>query len=107
MMPLAPGRFSMTKGCLSRSLSGSARMRAATSVGPPAGYETMMRTGFTGHACPQAAAGKRHSAKRMARRFMSDRPECGHQPAILEGAAKTDRRLHDIERHGAVLPERG
>ncbi|EKD98636.1 MAG: hypothetical protein ACD_23C00332G0002 [uncultured bacterium] len=56
MAPLAPARFSTTKGCLRRSDSCMAVMRAMMSVVPPAGYGTMMRTGLVGYACAWAAA---------------------------------------------------
>src|SRR5262245_48723471 len=45
---LAPGRFSTTTGCPSRSVSHCAIRRAAMSVVPPAGNPTMMRTGRAG-----------------------------------------------------------
>src|SRR3712207_5979316 len=49
MLPPAPGRFSITKLCPSLSLSRSAMMRVSTSVEPPAGSGTTMRTRRSGH----------------------------------------------------------
>ena len=50
-MPLAPARFSTTKGCPSLLPSRSAMMRATTSTGPPALKPTMTLTGRTGYFC--------------------------------------------------------
>src|SRR5437899_852844 len=48
MVPPAPGLFSTTKRWPSTSPSGSATMRVATSVPPPAPKPTMMRIGRAG-----------------------------------------------------------
>jgi hypothetical protein len=47
-MPLAPGRFSTTTDWPSASVSFCARMRAATSVPPPAAKPTKILTGLSG-----------------------------------------------------------
>ena len=58
-MPVAPGRFSITTGWPRFSPSRGAMMRATTSVPPPGGKPTTMRTGFAGYwasASPGASA---------------------------------------------------
>jgi predicted carbohydrate-binding protein with CBM5 and CBM33 domain len=56
MVPPAPARFSTTTGWPSEADSFSATRRATTSVEPPAGNGTTIRTGRDGKVC--AATGK-------------------------------------------------
>src|SRR5262249_25960119 len=55
-LPPAPGRFSTTKDWPNMSFRRSARMRVSTSVEPPAGYGTTMRTGRSGQRPSSARA---------------------------------------------------
>src|SRR5262245_29866405 len=65
MAPPAPGLFSITTGCLICAVSLSATTRESTSVGPPAGNGTTIRTGFTGQSCALAAKLKSAAARTM------------------------------------------
>src|ERR1041385_8924042 len=47
--PEAPGRCSMTTGCIQLSMSFCATMRAKKSVAPPGGCPDRMRIGFDGY----------------------------------------------------------
>src|SRR5687767_13565889 len=55
MLPVAPGLFSTTTGCLYSSESFWPTARARMSEVPPGGYGTMILRGFEGQACPKAA----------------------------------------------------
>ncbi len=61
MLPDAPGRFSTVNDWPNFSFSFSARMRNSTSVEPPAGYGTIMRTFWLGQ-LPCAKAGAAENA---------------------------------------------
>src|SRR5262252_2201830 len=61
MMALAPGRFSTKNDWPVDALMSAARMRAITSVGPPAANPTTIFTGFAGYPC---AAATLHNANR-------------------------------------------
>src|SRR5262245_21567052 len=51
MVPVAPARFSITNVWPSASVRRWAMTRATTSLEPPGGHATTMRTGLTGYAC--------------------------------------------------------
>src|SRR5262245_6891895 len=51
MVLLAPGLFSITKGCPSWSASFCETLRVATSTAPPGAQGTITLTGFVGHCC--------------------------------------------------------
>src|SRR5690554_4763936 len=57
MVPVAPGRLSTTNGWPSVSVNRLAITRATTSLEPPGGQVTTMRTGFTGYACAGTVVG--------------------------------------------------
>jgi hypothetical protein len=48
MLPPAPATFSITTGCPSEARMRSPRRRAIVSVGPPAGYGTIIVMGREG-----------------------------------------------------------
>ena len=66
MLPLEPVRFSTTTGWPRLSVSRSARMRAATSVAPPAGKGTTKRSGREGDHAAAAWARASEGAPRPA-----------------------------------------
>src|SRR5262245_10662556 len=65
-MPPAPATFSITTGCLRMSDRGGARMRASTSLPPPAANGAINVTGREGQASGDSwAAAGRMSASRI------------------------------------------
>src|SRR4030095_6591309 len=54
MVPVAPGRFSTVTACPHHSDSLAPITRATSSVPPPGGKPTIMRTGFVGEVCAPA-----------------------------------------------------
>src|SRR4029079_1529202 len=84
MVPPAPGLFSTTMRWPSTSPKGSATMRVATSVPPPAPNPTMMRIGFDGQS--SAAAGAAYVAAAIA-------------PAIARHRMRLSLRLLFLVRH--------
>src|ERR1044072_7333384 len=54
MLPLAPGRFSITNGWPSCSESDCATIRPKMATEPPAGKPTMPRAGRSGQVCADA-----------------------------------------------------
>src|SRR5215468_3239030 len=63
MLPPAPGRFSITMGCLRPTESLSAIVRATMSLGPPASYGTITLIGRLGYCCPATAAADHPNTK--------------------------------------------
>src|SRR5947209_17131143 len=58
MLPPAPARFSMMKGCPRISAIFGVTVRATMSVPPPGGNGTTTRIGFDGKLCASALAAK-------------------------------------------------
>src|SRR5262245_45617018 len=92
MMAPAPGRFSITKLCLSCSERCCAITRPNTSAGPPAPNGTIMRTDFDGYcfsaACAGSEARETVTAAKRARGLMtilplSARPEWERLPSAM------------------------
>jgi len=63
MLPPAPARFSMTKGCPRISAIFGVTVRATMSVPPPGGNGTMTRIGFDGKFCASAALAASKTAR--------------------------------------------
>src|SRR5947207_10805361 len=113
MMAPAPGRFSITKLCLSCSERCCAITRPNTSAGPPAPNGTIMRTDFDGYCCAATCAGrearKTVTAANRARLLMNDPPhDCRRMivaasAPINAAAGRSCRRL--CEHSGALAPQ--
>src|SRR5262245_25797204 len=72
-MVFAPGRFSTNTGCPHVGVSFSASCRPRTSIPPPGGYATTMRTGLLGQPWAAAASGSRAATTWRKSNFMSGR----------------------------------
>src|SRR5262245_10783463 len=98
MLPLAPGRFSITIGSPSASPSGTPTERAIWSAAPPGGKLTMSRIGLFGQAWasagPVAARAMTASSAfraRMTTSLRADRPQWYRGPRdVLETEAERD-----------------
>jgi len=72
MLP-APGLFSTTICCPRTGVSRSASKRPTMSAPCPGGNGTMIRIGFAGHSCADAAAGSSANARTISRPYVADR----------------------------------
>src|ERR1700752_528438 len=83
MGPLAPPRFSTTKGLPSCSESSFAVSRPITSVVPPCGKPTMTRTGCVGQDCAKAASGAANRRQSRFLRSILSSPTAGYRQRAL------------------------
>src|SRR5258708_6413912 len=92
MLPLAPPRFSITKGLPTLAESACARTRPAASTPPPAGKGTIMRTGPFGYVGCAAAAAATATPSRQAHSRMVNltSPPVDHSPYRVRRGGKRD-----------------